>query len=246
MPERRSAIPPDELLERPIEQLSAAEFHLRAQSPGPGPGRGPSASRQEEVRTLGRRDRRDQAHHPRSRRPAAQREEEGRDRAHCEAPGRDRRARSQELRYQSGSGRGHRRTRCGAAPATMSRGEVVLILGEGGDPLIPPLQAALDATGLRPLLMRSEGFASCRVTCDESVEVDGRLIQARSTARAGRAAWRPDSSPRTRSSPRPRRVPPSSTSSPTHRWCRSTGRIHRPGIQCRAGGTGATGAARPG
>ena len=26
MPERRSAIPPDELLERPIEQLSAAEF----------------------------------------------------------------------------------------------------------------------------------------------------------------------------------------------------------------------------
>jgi len=59
----------------------------------------------------------------------------------------------------------------------MSRGEVVLILGEGGDPLIPPLQAALDATGLRPLLMRSEGFASCRVTCDESVEVDGRLIQ---------------------------------------------------------------------
>jgi hypothetical protein len=58
----------------------------------------------------------------------------------------------------------------------MSRGEVVLILGDGGDPLVPPLHAALDGKGLRPLAVRPERFASCRLTCGETVEVDGRPI----------------------------------------------------------------------
>jgi hypothetical protein len=58
----------------------------------------------------------------------------------------------------------------------MSRGKVVLVLGDGGDPLVPRLQAALDAKGLRPLVVRSGRFASCRLTCGETVEVDGRLV----------------------------------------------------------------------
>jgi hypothetical protein len=58
----------------------------------------------------------------------------------------------------------------------MSHSKVVLILGDGGDPLIRRLLAALDAKGLHPLVVRPECFASCRLTCGESVEVDGRLI----------------------------------------------------------------------
>ena len=59
----------------------------------------------------------------------------------------------------------------------MSSGEVVLLLGDGGDPLVPPLHAALGGTGLRPLVVRPERFASCRLTCGETVEVDGRPIR---------------------------------------------------------------------
>jgi hypothetical protein len=58
----------------------------------------------------------------------------------------------------------------------MSHGKVVLILGDGGDPLVPALEAALGAKGIRPLMVRSEHFASCRLTCGETVEVDGRRV----------------------------------------------------------------------
>ena len=68
----------------------------------------------------------------------------------------------------------------------MSHGKVVLILGDDGDPLVPRLQAALDTKGLHPLVVQSKRFASCRLTCGETVEVDGRLIHGA----IDRSSWR--------------------------------------------------------